>query len=186
MPGVWPRGGPGLGKGDGRLPEMKSAGLTLIEVVVALGVISMVVGMAGSGIFQVLSFERSWQDGVTATVDLRRAGSRFAGDALNSEDALDSLGTRVGCPPAVPASSVDLSWTDTAGWPHTAAYNISAGSLVRVFDGQQNEMARRVVANSLQVSLCGQLLTMDLQVEGGRDRIENIQLQTYMRKLVLP
>ena len=186
MPWVWPIGASGHRNGNGRLPEMESAGLTLIELVVALGVITMVVGMAGSGIFQVLSFERHWQDGVTATVDLRRAGSRFAGDALNAEDALDSLGDRVGCPPAAPASSVDLSWTDTIGGDHTAVYSISGGSLVRVFDGQQNEMARRAVANSLQVSLCQRLLTMDLQVEGGRGSIENMQLQTYMRKLVLP
>ena len=158
----------------------------MIEVLVSLGLLSMVVGLAGSGIFQVLSFERYWQDDMTATVDMRRAGSRFAGDALNAEDAKDSLGARVGCPPDVPASSVILSWTDTSGGPHAAAYSISGGSLVRVFDGQQNGMARRVVANSLQVSLCQRLLTLNLQVEGARGSIETIQLQTYMRKLVLP
>ena len=186
MPLVWSRGASVHGNGRGPLPVTASSGFTLIEVVVALGVLSMVVGLAGSGIFQVLSFERYWQDGVTATVDLRRAGSRFAGDALNAEDARDSLGQRVGCPPQVPASSVTLSWTDTAGASHTATYSISGSSLVRVFDGQQNKMARRVVANSLQLSLCQRLLTLDLQVEGGRGSIENIQLQTYMRKLVLP
>ena len=186
MPGFRLGDTSGHGKGNGRLPETRSAGFTLIELVVALGVLAMVVGTAGSGIFQVLSFEQYWQDDVNATVDLRRAGSRFAGDALNAEDAKDSLGLRVACPPGAPASLVVLSWTDTAGGSHTATYSISGTSLVRVFDGQLNEMARRVVAGSLQVSLCGRLLTMDLQVEGGRGRIENIQLQTYMRKLVLP
>ena len=192
MLAIWSRRESGPGNGDGPLPGTESpprtasSGFTLIEVVVALGLLSMVVGLVGSEIFQLLSFERYWQDDLTATVDMRRAGSRFAGDALNSEDAKDSLGVRVACPPAAPASSVVLNWTDTADVSHTATYSISGGSLVREFDGQQNEMARRVVANSLQLSLCGQLLTMDLQVEGGRDRIENIQLQTYMRKLVLP
>ena len=186
MPAIRSRGASIHGNGNGPLPEPASSGFTLIEMMVALGVLSMVVWLAGSGIFQVLSFERYWQDGVTATVDLRRAGSRFAGDALNAEDARDSLGERVGCPPDVPASSVTLSWTDTADGSHTATYSISGGSLVRVFDGNQNEMARRVVAGSLQVSLCLRLLTMDLQVEGARGSIENIQLQTYMRKLVLP
>lgn len=158
----------------------------MIEVVVALGILAMVVGLAGRGIFQTLAFQRYWQDGVTATVDMRRAGSRFAGDALNAEDAKDSLGVRVGCAPTAPASSVDLSWIDTPDVPHTAVYSISGSSLVRVFDGQQNEMARRVVAGSLKVALCGNLLTMDLQGEGGRDRIETVHLNTYIRKLEVP
>jgi len=186
MPAIWSRGVPDHGNGSGPSPGTASSGFTLIEVVDALGLLAMVVGLAGSGIFQVLSFERYWQDDVTATVDLRRTGSRFAGDALNAEDARDSLGERVVCPPGAPASSVILSWTDTSDGPHTATYSISGGSLIRVFDGRQNEMARRVVANSLQVSLCQRLLTMDLQVEGGRGRIENIRLQTYLRKLTLP
>ena len=155
----------------------------MIEVVVALGILSMVVGLAGSEIFQLLSFQRNWQDDMTATVDMRRAGSRFAGDAINAEDAKDSLGVRVDCNGT---SSVALSWTETADVSHTATYSIVGDSLIRDFDGQQNEMARRVVAGSLQVSLCLQLLSMDLQVEGGRGRIENIRLQTYMRKLALP
>lgn len=158
-----------------------------MELAVALGVLSIVVVLAGSGIFQVLSFERFWQDDLTATGDLRRAGSRFAGDALNAEDAKDSLGRRVGCAPGVPASpSVELSWSDTADGSHTATYSISGGSLIRDFDGRQNKMARRVVADSLQVSLCQRLLTLDLQVQAGRGSTENIRLQTYMRKLVLP
>lgn len=177
MLAIWSRRESGRGIGNGSLPSNSSSGFTLIEVVVAL---------AGSEICQVLSFQQYWQNDLTATVDMRRAGSRFAGDALNAEDAKDSLDVRVACPPAATASSVSLSWTDTADVTHTAAYSISGSSLVRVFDGQQNEMARRVVAGSLQVSLCGQMLTMDMQVEGGRGRIENIQLQTYVRKLVLP
>jgi len=176
----------GQDNGNWPLPGTASSGFTLVELVVALGLLSMVVGLAGSGIFQVLSFERFWQDDVTATGDLRRAGSRFAGDAINAEDAKDSLGQQVSCPPGVPASSVTLSWTDVGSVAHTAVYSISGGSLIRVFDGRQNEMARRVVANSLQVSLCQRLLTMDLRVEAGRGRVENIRLQTYLRKLVLP
>ena len=160
-------------------------GFTLIEVLVALGIISLAVGLAGSGIFQVLSFERFWQDDMKATGDLRRAGSRFAGDALNAEEAVDSLGQRLGCGPGGASSAVTLSWTDTTGAPHTAAYSLSGESLIRVFDGQQNKMARQVVANSLVVSLCQRMLTLDLEVKAERNTTENIRLQTYLRKLPL-
>lgn len=160
-----------------------ASGFSLIEVLVALGIISLAVGLAGSGIFQVLSFERFWQDDMAATGDLRRAGSRFAGDALNAEDAVDSLGQRVGCGPGASSSTVTLSWTDTTGSPHTATYSLSGGSLIRVFDGNQNKLARRVVANSLEVSLCQRMLIMDLEVKAGRNTTENIRLQTHLRKL---
>jgi len=162
-----------------------SAGFTLIEMAVALSVLSVVVALAGSGIFQIISFERFWREDLVATGELRGAGSRFAGDALNAEDAKDSLGVRVGCPPSESSSSVSLSWSDTADGSHSASYRISEGSLVRNYDGKENELARRVVANSLQVSLCQRLLTLDMQVQAGRGAVEDIHLETYMRKLVL-
>ena len=164
---------------------LSSAGFTLIEMVVALGVLSVVVALAGSGIFQIISFERFWQEDLVATGELRGAGSRFAGDALNAEDAKDSLGVRVGCLPSESSSTVSLSWSDTADGPHSAAYRISEGSLIRNFDGNEKALARRVVANSMQVSLCQRLLTMDMQVQAGRGAVEDLHLETYMRKLVL-
>jgi len=69
-----------------------SGGTTLMEVLVAVGLISAATGIVGSGLFRVTSIQRFWRDDVIATKDLRHAGSWFAGDAINAEDALDSGG----------------------------------------------------------------------------------------------
>ena len=53
----------------------QSQGFTLVEVLVALGILSLAIGLAGSGLFQVFSFQTSFQDKTIATKDLRHAGS---------------------------------------------------------------------------------------------------------------
>ena len=42
-------------------------GFTLVEVLVAMGIFSLAIGLAGSGLFQVFSFQTSYQDKVAAT-----------------------------------------------------------------------------------------------------------------------
>ena len=51
---------------------------------VAISIITVVSALFASGVFQVLSIQRFWRDDVVATKELRRAGSTFAGDALNA------------------------------------------------------------------------------------------------------
>ena len=51
----------------------------------AVGILTLAMGLVGRGVFQVLSIQRFWRDDVVATRELRHAGSWFAGDALNAE-----------------------------------------------------------------------------------------------------
>ena len=162
-----------------------SSGFTLVEALVAIGILTFAVGVIGSGMFQVLNFQRFWKDDVGATKELRHAGSWFAGDALNAEDALDAGGvTQLTCNPNPDAEQVTLKWTDTNGvTQHTATYSLSGAELIRNYDGVLNTMARPVVAGSLDFSLCGNLLTLKMQVEADRGANEDITLQTYLRRL---
>ena len=109
-----------------------SSGFTLVEMLVALSILSAVVGMVGNGFFQVLSIQRFWKDGTVATKDLRHAGSWFAGDALNATDVLDAGGVnRLTCQPNPPVSQVTLNWTDALGAAQSAKYNHSGTTVVR-------------------------------------------------------
>ena len=162
-----------------------SSGFTLVETLVAIGILTFAVSVIGSGMFQVLNFQRYWQDDVVATKELRHAGSWFAGDALNAEDALDAGGvTQLTCDPEPAVEQVTLEWTDKDGInQHVATYSLSGAELIRNYDGVLNTLARPVVAGSLNFSLCGNLLTLKMQVEADRDAIEEITLQTYLRSL---
>jgi len=160
------------------------SGFTLIEVVIALGLITTATGMVGSGIFRVTSIQRFWTDDMVATKSLRHIGSWFSGDALNAEDVIDSGGVlRLTCNPVAPESQVTLRWTSTDGTAHSANYAVVQDTLVRTFDGTQITLADRVVANSVSFTLCGQFLTIAVDVDADRNTTETLNLRTQIRKL---
>ena len=167
-----------------------SSGFTLIEVLLAVSIISLAVGLVGTGIFQVTNVRRFWADDALATKDLRHAGSWFSGDALNAEKALtapggSSLVEDCSTPPASPVNTVTLTWTDTDGVSRHATYNTAAGALTRNNEGgeQTSIIIDRVVDNSVKFSLCKSMLTLELKVDADREGTETMNLKTYLRKL---
>ena len=160
-----------------------SSGFTLVEVLFSVGILSLAVGIVGSGIFQVTAVRKHWADDAVATKDLRHAGSWSAGDALNAKVAQDANGDTLACTP--PNPGVTLIWTDTNGASRRATYSASAGRLVRQDeDGNSIQVIPGgVVDNSVKFSLCGNLLTLDLEVKAERENIETMVLRTYLRKL---
>lgn len=91
-----------------------SRGFTLIELLVSMSILTVVVGIFGTGMFQVLSIQRFWTDDIVAVREVRHAGSWFAGDALNATEVLDAGGvTRLTCTPSPVVQQVTLTWTDT-------------------------------------------------------------------------
>ena len=167
------------------IPALQAAvfgpyGFTLLEVLVALGLLSVTMALAGSGLFQVFSFQTSYQDKAVATKDLRHAGSWFSGDALNAQSAVDENGDPLDCTSA--ANSVTLSWTGSDGVSHISTYQVAGDSLVREYDGSVNTIAEHVVANSVGFLHCGNLLTMELEIEAEPGSTKKSVLWTYLRK----
>ena len=163
----------------------ESSGFTLVEALVALGILSVAVGLIGSGLFQVLSFQKPWQDKAVATKELRHAGSWFAGDALNTEEVFDAGGaTRLTCDPDPAVKKVTLRWIGKDGvTTHTAIYSLPRQDLVRSYNGNLNTVASPVVAGTLSFSLCGNLLAVKMDVEAERGTTDDIVLQTYTQRL---
>ena len=167
------------------IPALQAAvygtqGFTLVEVLVALGILSLAIALAGSGLFQVFSFQTSYQDKVVATKDLRHAGSWFSGDALNAQAAVDGNGEPLDCLSA--SDSVTLSWTGNDGAYHSSTYQVSGDSLKREYDGRVNTLADHVVSNSVGFLRCGNLLTLELEVEADSGQAKNTVLWTYLRR----
>ena len=151
-----------------------------MEVLVALGILSVAIALAGSGLFQVFSFQTSYQDRAIATKDLRHAGSWFSGDALNAQAAVDGNGEPLDCLSA--SDSVTLSWTDNDGAFHTSTYQVSGDSFQRAYDGRVNTLADHVVTDSVGFLHCGNLLTLELEVEADSGQAKNTVLWTYLRR----
>ena len=167
-----------------------SSGFTLIEVLLAVSIVSLAVALVGSGIFQVTNVRRHWADDAAATKDLRHSGSWFAGDALNAEKALttpggSSLTEDCSTPPASPVSAVTLTWTDTDSISRQATYSTAAGELTRTNEAGAETaiIISRVVDNSVKISICKSLLTFELKVNADRGGTETMGLSTYLRKL---
>lgn len=161
-----------------------ASGFTLIEMVIALGLITVATGIVGSGIFRVTSIQRFWTDDMVATKSLRHIGSWFSGDALNAEDVLDSGGVlRLTCEPVTPEREITLTWASIDGTAHTADYAVVQGTLVRTVDGASITLADQVVANSVSFTLCGKFLTVVVDVEADRNTKETLSLRTQIRKL---
>ena len=70
---------------------------SLVEVLVVVGLLTLGLGLVGSGVFQSISLHRSWREDALATSGRRHTGSWLTTDALNSQtaDLVDS-GTAVG------------------------------------------------------------------------------------------
>ncbi len=149
-------------------------GATLVEVLVAVGILVMALGTVSPTIFRVLSLEHGWREEVGATRALRHADSWFSRDALNAEatDLTD------GNPPA---TSVTLTRADAAGTPTSVVYTLSTDRLLRVANGNTTLLASEVV--SAGFSLSGQVLSLTVEVQSRPGLTETASLQTYLRRL---
>lgn len=154
--------------------RLTQSGFTLVEMLVAISLTAMALGMVGSSAFQALSVRRTWQSDVIATKEWRHVESWFAGDAMNA----DSTSLVDGNPPV---GSVTLSWTDSNSTTHNAIYSLSGNDLIRDFDGVQVTMARNVTSS--QFSLSGKVLTAVLQVRAENGSLDTSQLDTFLRNL---
>ena len=141
-------------------------GFTLVEVLVVVGLLTLGLGLVGSGVFQSISLHRWWREDALATNGLRHTGSWLTTDLV---DGAPGVGAAV------------FSWTDSASVPHTAAYSLSGDLMVRNLDGVPIELARRVVSTSF--SRVGKTLQVDMEVQTADVSTRSMSFQVYMRML---
>lgn len=149
-------------------------GVTLLETLIAVGIITMALATVGGPLFGALAHDGEWREDVSATAAWRRAGSLVARDGANAETTSIADG-------AGPVAAATLSWTDSAAAPHTASYALSNANLVRTLDGAPLVVARRVV--DVGFSRSGGLLTFTIEVDAGGGSTETATASVMLRSL---
>ena len=149
-------------------------GFTLVEAVIAIGIMTMALTMVGSPLINALRYDESWRDGITATTTLQRVSTWMAKDTINATAVSLSDG-------ADPVNTVTLDWNDLDGTPRTSTYTVSSGNLVRTADGENLIIARRVTL--VEFSRDGHLLTFTLEVDAATGTTDSKTSAHLLRSL---
>ena len=164
--------------------DSSQSGFTLVEVLVATGILVVVAGIFMTSYFQIRDFYKRWRDQVEATRDLRHATSVFGTDAL-----ITASTTLVSLAPAT--STVAFEWTDGTGTTTKAVYSLSGTSspysllrehYVNGVDQGDLEIVRGN-AVTVEFSLSGKVVTLDLEVLGAGGETKTTTVETHMRYL---
>ena len=151
------------------------SGVTLAELLVSIGILTVVVGMVGSTMWHSTQIhDRVLGDGV-AINELRNGLSLFADDVKSAQSS--DLPTD-----SSPATSVTLSWTDEYNdvvTPHSSVYALSGTKLVRTYDGVDTVVARGVA--SVSFSLTTKTINASIEVNATDGATTTLSLNTVMK-----
>ena len=141
-------------------------GFTLIDLVVAIAIGSVILTGAGEALFQILNGVDRGVEQLSTLRDAENAAIWLTRDVRMAEytDITDG---------ASPVSSLTLQWTDSqSGGTHTVTYAIADSKLVRNFDGALTTVSRRI--NSVGFSRNGRLLNLQIEVlaKGGTSTLQ--------------
>lgn len=150
------------------------SGVTLAEVLVGIGILSLIMTTLGVSLFQALATEQAVVNDGRAINELRRGISWFAEDVMMAQtsDLADA---------ASPTPSVTFSWTNEyngATDAHSSGYALVDDRLVRTYDGGSHTVAQGLV--SADFSRSGNLITAVLEVDAGSGTTRTLTLQKAM------
>ncbi len=152
-----------------------SLGFTLTEVVIGMGILTIVTGSVGVATMQTLESRTMEREDSLAAFELRKGLSWIAEDAsmAATTDLIDGG-------PAAP--SIVMDWVDKfqdLGTPHTASYIVVNGALIRTNDGVAHPVAQRVVSASFLRS--GKTLIAQLEVRVNSQTTRQLSVNIIMR-----
>ncbi len=153
----------------------ESRGFTLVEALVAIGIMTIVMSIMGSALYTALGTQQGVVDDGLAINELRK-GLGWLGEDVkmaNSTNVIDGGST---------LPILVLTWTDEfngAAQAHTITYSLNGDRLVRDYDGSSHTIARRV--DSAEFFRTGQVVTAEFGVDAGGGTIRTLSVTTLMR-----
>jgi type II secretory pathway pseudopilin PulG len=126
--------------------------MTLIEILIALAITSVVVGGLAAAIYTIMSVTGRGNAEISILRDIQSASYWINNDARIARDVTLTGG--------VPASGIILDWDDSEGNPHSCNYTLTGRVLIRNFNGTSSTIAWNI--SSLEFSLNDNVLTYTL------------------------
>ena len=145
-------------------------GFTLTEMLVYVGILTIITSTIGAGLFQVLGTQAAVRDDGHAIDELRKGLSWVSEDVKRAKDADITSGV------------LTLTWTDEygdVGTNHTITYQLVGDQLIRTFDGTAHTVARRVVSASF--SLSSRTVTTQVEVDADLGSTRTLSVNTLMK-----
>lgn len=154
-------------------------GFTLAELLVAMGLLTVITSTIGVGMFQAQKTQQGVVREGLAINEVRKGLSWLAEDVkqASSTDLVDS---------AAAVFSLTLTWTDQfadANVTHTITYNLVGSDLVRNMDGASHIVARKVV--SVEFTLSNRTVSALLVTDSGQGATKTRRVNSVMRSIEL-
>ncbi len=158
-----------------------SRGLTLVEMLVGITLLSITMSTIGAGLFRALGTQSNVVDDGLAINELRKGLSWFAGDVKMATSTNLAIS-------GATSSSVTLSWRDQFGpdepITHTSTYDLVDDRLVRTYTSNatstSHTIAHRVVSASFYLNGTSTVIAeVEVNAEPGVTR--TLSLSTIMR-----
>lgn len=146
-------------------------GMTLLELLVTIGLVGMLSGLAGTSAYQVVRMTARGTDELSAIHDLRNAGQWIVldGQRAYTLDLVDG---------AAPATSMTLRWIADDS-DHTAIYSLSGTELRRNYDGTVMVVAHHV--SSVGFSVNQRLLRASVVSSPSASTSKQLTYEVYLR-----
>ena len=151
----------------------KQQGMTLLEILIALGISGVIVGGLAASIYMIMSVTGQGNAEITLLRDIQSASHWISNDARMAKGATLTGGN--------PASGVILVWDDIEGNPHSSSYTYSEKELIRSYGGTSSAIAWNV--SSVEFSLTDNVLTYTItsETEGRWVKSEAVTGHTTLR-----
>ncbi len=135
--------------------DLKYRGMTLVEMLIALGITGVIVGALGASIYTIMSVTGRGNAEISVLRDIQSASHWISNDARMAREITLTGG--------VPASGMILEWDDSQENPHSCNYTFAGRELIRSFNGLSSAIAWNV--SSIAFSLNNDVLTYRLTSE---------------------
>ena len=153
--------------------DVKQRGMTLIEILMALGISGVIIGGLAASIYAITSVTGRGNAEITLLRDIQSASHWISNDVRMARDVTLTGG--------VPANGIILGWDDSQENPHSCTITRTGKELIRNLDGVSSTIAWNV--SSVEFSMNDDVLTYALtsETEGRWELTKEITGQVNLR-----